>query len=47
MDLAKYKWFLPFEGMQIPVLDLRYEVEAYRKMGRLEKAELLQRYLDG
>ncbi len=34
------------EGMRLRVLPLAYEAEAYRRMGRLEKAALIQQYLD-
>jgi hypothetical protein len=30
----------------VPVLELEYEVESYRRMGRLEKAEKIRRWLD-
>lgn len=43
-DLEKHKRWLEFRGMRVPVFDLAYEAEAYRKMGRLERAELLRRY---
>jgi hypothetical protein len=32
------------EGYQLPVLSLDYEIDAYRKMGRLERAALLERW---
>lgn len=43
VDLAGHKQFVHFAGMQVPVLSLEYEAQAYRKMGRLERAEMLRR----
>lgn len=42
---AHSRW-VEFEDMRVPVLDLAYEVVAYRKMGRTEKAEKIQRWLE-
>jgi hypothetical protein len=33
------------DGIQLPVLFLEYEVEAYRKMGRIKKAAMLAEHL--
>jgi hypothetical protein len=33
--------------MLIPVLDLAYEAAAYRKLGRYDQADLLERWLRG
>ena len=44
-DLGVHKRWIEFEHMLVPVLSLEYEAEAYRKMGRLERAELLSSYL--
>lgn len=35
-----------YDGMEIPVLDLQYEYKAYRIMGRTDRAELLNNYLN-
>ncbi len=45
-DISRYKRFVQIEGMQIPVLDLEYEYQAYLKLGRVEKAEMLKRFLE-
>ncbi|AEC52639.1 hypothetical protein PNA2_1724 [Pyrococcus sp. NA2] len=45
VDVSKYKRFVEIEGMKIPVLDLEYEYQAYLKLGRVEKAEMLKRFL--
>jgi|SRR5579875_502742 hypothetical protein len=42
VDLEQYKRFVEFRGMEIPVLALEYEYEAYMKLGRFEKAEMLK-----
>ena len=43
-DLKKYKKFVDFSGMKLPVLDLDYESKAYQKMGRTEKARILKEW---
>lgn len=45
VDLIKYKGMIEFEGMEIPVLDLEYEYQAYLRLGRMEKAERIRKYL--
>ncbi len=42
VNLEQYKRFVEFRGMTIPVLALEYEYEAYMKLGRFEKAEVLK-----
>ena len=37
--------YIPLGRHNVPVLDLRYECEAYRKMGRLHKARLIEDFL--
>jgi len=44
-DLNKHREFIQFDGMELPVLSLAYEREAYEKMGRMETAVLLQKWL--
>ncbi len=46
MDLDLHKRFVRVEGMRIPVLSLKYEYQAYLKLGRLEKAQMLKRALE-
>jgi hypothetical protein len=36
-----------YQGLIVPVLSLKPEYEAYRKLGRFEKAELIRKYLEG
>ncbi|ASJ02463.1 hypothetical protein A3L09_03935 [Thermococcus profundus] len=45
VDVNRYRRFVEVEGMKIPVLDLEYEYQAYLKLGRIEKAEMLRRFL--
>ncbi len=46
VDLVRYKRMVEIEGMQVPVLSLEYEYQAYLKLGRIEKAEVLRKWLD-
>ena len=46
VDLNKYKRFVETHGMKIPVLSLEYEYQAYLKLGRVEKAETLRKWLN-
>jgi hypothetical protein len=45
VDLERYKQFVEVKGMQVPVLPLEYEYQAYLKLGRLEKAQMLRNVL--
>jgi hypothetical protein len=45
VDVSRHKGFVEVEGVRVPVLSLEYEEQAYRKMGRIEKAELLRKWL--
>ena len=47
VDLERYKRFVEVEGMQVPVLLLEYEYQAYIKLGRVEKAHMLKQVLEG
>ena len=40
-----YQSWVTHDGMQIPVLSLEYEHQAYLKLGRVEKAEILRKWL--
>lgn len=44
-DVLRWRRYIDFEGRRIPVLDLEYEIEAYRKIGRPERAEQIARFL--
>jgi hypothetical protein len=45
VDLSRHKEIVHLEEMEIPVLSLAYEYEAYLKMGRAETAEILRQRL--
>ena len=45
INLDRYKRSIVVEGMQIPVLSLEHEYQAYLKLGRIEKAEVLKQAL--
>ncbi|MFA4700940.1 nucleotidyltransferase domain-containing protein [Pyrococcus kukulkanii] len=47
VDVKRYRRFVKIEGMEVPVLDLEYEYQAYLKLGRIEKAEILRKFLGG
>ncbi len=45
VDVRAHRRWVDVDGLSVPVLDLAYEVQAYRKMGRVERAEALQAWL--
>lgn len=45
VDVEQYRRWVEIDGMQIPVLSLEYEYQAYLKLGRVEKAEMLGQWL--
>jgi hypothetical protein len=45
VNVNNYKEIIKLESMEIPVLSLEYEHEAYRQLGRIEKAKLIKKYL--
>ena len=47
VDLKYHKRVVEVEGMQVPVLSLEYEYQAYLKLGRMDKAEMLRKWLQG
>ena len=46
VDLAHYRQMVEIEGLLVPVLSLEYEYQAYLKLGRVERAKMLRRWLD-
>jgi len=42
VDLRSQRQFVHVDDMEIPVLSLAYEAQAYMKLGRLERAEMLR-----
>jgi len=45
VDLNRYKRVVKVKEMQVPVLSLEYEYQAYLRLGRIEKAEMLRKWL--
>jgi hypothetical protein len=45
VDLQRHKRNVEVEGMSVPVLSLEYEREAYLRLGRTDRAEMLRRWL--
>jgi hypothetical protein len=45
IDPGRYRRIVSFAGLQVPVLALEYEAQAYQKLGRLQRAEMLRRVL--
>ena len=43
---AHYRQMVEIEGLLVPVLSLEYEYQAYLKFGRVERAQMLRRWLD-
>jgi len=43
--LEQHKRFIEVEGMHIPVLSLEYEYQAYSKLSRIDRAEMLRKWL--
>ena len=46
VNIEQYRHWISLEGLQIPVLSLEYEHQAYRRMGRFEKAEKIKNWLE-
>lgn len=45
-DLDANKRYFTLEDLRIPVLSLRYEEDAYRKMGRIERADQIKYWME-
>lgn len=45
VKVEKYRHWIIFDGIQVPVLPLEYEYQAYLKLGRIEKAEKMKEWL--
>jgi len=46
VEVTAYRQWVEVNGMRIPVLSLAYEQRAYRKLGRMDKARAIQRWLE-
>ena len=47
IDIGSKVNFMNYAGRAIPVLSLEYECEAYEKLGRMERAAQIRKYLVG
>jgi aminoglycoside-2''-adenylyltransferase len=45
VNVEYHRRWVDFDGMQLPVLSLEYEYQAYLKLGRVERAEMVQKWL--
>jgi hypothetical protein len=45
VDICLHRHWIDYQQMQLPVLALEYEYQAYNQMGRTEKAQLLLPFL--
>ena len=46
VDVERYKQVIRVNGLNIPVLSLEYEYQAYMQLGRRERAQLLKEVLE-
>lgn len=46
VQVELHKRWVELDDLPIPVLSLEYEYEAYRMMGRADKAKLIQKWLE-
>ena len=46
VDISQYRRFVAVEGMRVPVVSLEYEQRAYQRLGRLDKARAIRRWLE-
>ncbi len=46
VEVTEYRRFVEVDGMRIPVLSLAYEQQAYWKLGRVDKARAIRRWLE-
>jgi hypothetical protein len=44
VEVERYRHWIALDGMRVPVLSLEYEQQAYLRLGRIEKAELLGKW---
>lgn len=45
VDVAEHRETVSVEGLDVPVLSLEYEAEAYKRLGRQERATLLAEHV--
>jgi hypothetical protein len=44
-NILEHLHYVEYENLHLPVLDLNYELEAYRLMGRFKRAQMLAEWL--
>jgi hypothetical protein len=47
IDIGDKRCFIEYDELSVPVISLEYECEAYDRLGRIEKAEQVRKYLRG
>ncbi|MGC8959956.1 MAG: nucleotidyltransferase domain-containing protein [Chloroflexia bacterium] len=47
VPIEPHRRWVEVEGVQVPVLSLEYELQAYLKLGRSDRAEMLRAWLSG
>jgi hypothetical protein len=45
VQVQHHRRWVNIDGMQVPVLSLEYEYQAYLKLGRVERVEILRKWL--
>jgi len=46
LKVENYRQWVRLEGIQVPVLSLEYEYQAYKKIGRIEKAVTIKQWIE-
>lgn len=46
VGVAEHRKLVPMDGIWVPVRDLRYEEQAYRRLRRMERADLLRSVIE-
>ena len=46
VKVEQYRHWIKYKGMQVPVLSLEYEYQAYLQLGRIDKAEIIRKWLE-
>ncbi|MDT8898640.1 hypothetical protein QYE77_10190 [Thermanaerothrix sp. 4228-RoL] len=46
VDITRYRHWVDYEGLRLPVMDLAYEYQAYLKLGRWAKAAQIRAWLE-
>ena len=46
-NLSSIRVFIDYDGLSVPVTSLKYDIEEYNKLGRIERAEQISKFLRG